>query len=113
MKINPFEGKSRTYTLLLTAIAGALGAMNYELFVFPNDFAPAGLGGICTLVQYIFNFSLGYMSLIINIPLVLFAYRTLEKKYAMNNLVYILAFSGASLLYRNIDFTSISFIAKD
>ena len=41
--------KSLTY-LVICAVA-LLEALNYERFVFPNQFAPSGLNGICTMVQ--------------------------------------------------------------
>ena len=44
-------------------------ALNYQLFVFPNRFAPAGLNGICTMIQHLSGISVGYLSLLINIPL--------------------------------------------
>ena len=32
-------------------------ALNYQLFVFPNRFAPAGLNGICTMIQHLSGIS--------------------------------------------------------
>ena len=28
-------------------------ALNYKIFIFPNRFAPSGLNGICTMIQYV------------------------------------------------------------
>ena len=69
---NPKMKKFLTY-LAISAVA-ILSAFNYELFVFPNKFAPAGLNGICTMIQYITGISVGYMALVINIPLAIFTY---------------------------------------
>ncbi|MBQ0072055.1 MAG: YitT family protein [Spirochaetales bacterium] len=113
MKRFPALAQNRFIATILIIAAGIIGALNYELFVFPNNFAPAGLNGICTLIQYLFHFSFGYMSLLINIPLLIFAYLVLEKDYAINNMVYIVSFSVASLLFRKLDFSSIAFIAQD
>ena len=52
--------------IILVAI---LLALNYHIFIVENHFAPAGLNGIATMVQYKTGFSISYMSLIINIPL--------------------------------------------
>ena len=38
----------------LTLIAVVM-AFNYAIFVFPNRFAPAGLDGLCTMVQDVFD----------------------------------------------------------
>ena len=56
-------------TYLFIIFNGMLCALSYRLFVFPNKFAPAGIGGITTMVQYIFNINVGYLTLLINVPL--------------------------------------------
>ena len=60
-------------------------AFNYQLFIVENGFAPAGLNGIATMVQYKTGFSLGYISLMINVPLCVLAYFLIDKKF---NLLY-------------------------
>ena len=42
-------------TYLFIAGVALIYALSYTLFVFPNKFAPAGLSGICTMVQYVFG----------------------------------------------------------
>ena len=59
----------KLWTYLVIAAVALIAAVNYELFVFPNQFAPSGLNGICTMVQHITGISVGYLSLIINVPL--------------------------------------------
>ena len=56
-----------------------LMALNYEIFVFQNAFAPAGINGLATMVQYLFHFSVGYMSLLINFPLSIAAFFLLDR----------------------------------
>ena len=46
-----------TYGVIMAVAFAA--AVNYELFVFPNQFAPSGLNGICTMIQHISGFSVG------------------------------------------------------
>ena len=64
-------------------------AMVCEIFVFPNHFAPSGVNGIATMVQYLFDFEVGYLSLIINIPMLIAAYFVLQKSYAVRTLVFV------------------------
>ena len=59
--------------LCIVAIA-MICALNYNLFIFPNKFAPAGINGICTMIQYLTGINVGYMSLLINIPLAIWVY---------------------------------------
>ena len=63
---------------LLLIVIAALWALNYEIFVFPNDFAPAGLSGILTIIRHLTGFNFGYMNLILNIPLLLVAFKVLK-----------------------------------
>lgn len=79
-----------------------LQALCYTLFIVPNDFAPAGINGIATMVQYKFNFSIGYMSLLVNIPLCLFSYFTTDKEFAVKTLIFSCVYSLAYLVFQRI-----------
>ena len=59
---------------LILALLAIAFALNYELFIAKNSFAPAGVNGIATMVEYKTGFSVGYFSLIVNVPLCLFAF---------------------------------------
>ncbi len=83
--------------ILLSALA-LLMALNYQIFILHNAFAPAGINGLATMIQYVFDFSIGYMSLIINVPLAVFAFFKVNKQFALKNLVFVLVFSGATLV---------------
>ena len=37
----------KVWTYLVIAFIALLASVNYELFVFPNQFAPSGINGIC------------------------------------------------------------------
>ena len=78
-----------------------LMALNYEIFILPNAFAPAGLNGLATMIQYLFHFSVGYVSLIINIPLAVACALFVNRRYAVRTMVFTLVFSGALLLLQN------------
>ena len=80
----------KAWTYLVIAALAVLCAFNYELFVFPNRFAPAGLNGICTMIQYVTGVSVGYLSLIINVPLAIWVYFQVNKPLALRSMVYVL-----------------------
>ena len=79
--------KALTYAFIVGL--ALLCALNYQLFVFPNRFAPAGLNGICTIIQHVFGISVGYLSLVINIPLALLVYFRVSKPLAIRSMVYV------------------------
>jgi len=84
---------------LTIAAISALYALVYELFVFPNNFAPAGINGIATMIQYVFQINVGYLSMVVNLPLALLIYRKVDKRLAMRSGIYILVFSLCLILY--------------
>ena len=78
-------------------------ALNYEVFIFPNRFAPSGLNGICTMIQYITGINIGYLSLLINVPLALWVYFKVSKPLAVRSMVYVVTFSAVSVLLDYVD----------
>lgn len=95
------EKKVRTY--LFIAFNGFLTALAYALFVIPNNFAPAGIGGICTMIQYVFHINVGYMTLLINIPLAVAVYFLVSKPMSVRAFVYTCFFSLFLVLFEYID----------
>ena len=93
--------KFLTYAVII--LIALICSLNYELFIFPNCFAPAGLNGICTMIQYIFGINIGYMSMIINVPLAIVVYILVSKPLAIRSMVYVGTFSVASILLDYID----------
>lgn len=84
----------RTVLSYIEIIAAAvLLALTYQLFIVENGFAPAGLNGIATMVQYKTGFSIGYMSLLINTPLCILAFFLIEKKFALRSFCFCVTYS--------------------
>lgn len=92
-----------TLRFIIVAGAAVLLALNYQLFIIVNDFAPAGLNGIATMVQYKTGFSIGYMSLLINVPLCVAAFFLIERRFAVNSLCFCLVYSAAYLLLDRVE----------
>ncbi len=99
--------KVLTY-LVIMAVAMA-SALNYELFVFPNAFAPSGLNGICTMIQHVFHIRVGYLSLIINVPLALLVFFKVSKPLATRSMVYVLTFSVGLLILDHVDLSNFAY----
>ena len=99
--------KVLTYAFIL-AVA-MLAALNYELFIFPNKFAPAGLNGICTMIQYVFDINVGYLSMIINIPLAVLIYFKVSKPLAVRSMTYVVTFSLGLILLDKIDLSAFAY----
>lgn len=103
--------KVLTY-LVIVAIA-IVGALNYQLFVFPNRFAPAGLNGICTMIQHLSGISVGYLSLLINIPLAIAVFIKVSKPLALRSMTYVLVFSASLVLLDYVDLSSFAYATEN
>ena len=98
--------------LVAVCILAALSALNYAIFIFPNQFAPAGLDGLCTMFQDVTGINIGYASFVINAPLLIIACIKLNKDYAAKNIVFILSFSATSALLGLVDLSAFHFYTE-
>ena len=94
--------------IILSAI---LLAFVYYIFIITNNFAPAGLNGIATMIQYKTGFSISYMSLLINIPLSVLAYFLVQKTFAVKTLLFSCVYSFSFLLLQNSNLSFIQYNA--
>ena len=103
--------KALTYGVIV--VLALICALNYEIFVFPNKFAPSGLNGICTMIQHVFGISVGYLSLLINIPLAIWVYFSISKPLAIRSMVYVGTFSVALVLLDHVDLSAFYYVTEN
>ena len=103
----------KLWTYLVIAAVALLAAVNYELFVFPNQFAPSGLNGICTMVQHVTGFRVGYLSLIINVPLAIWCFFSVSKPMALRSMVYVVTFSLGLILLEHVDLSAFAYATEN
>lgn len=96
------------FSIVILAI---IFALTYELFIVKNRFAPSGVSGIATMVEYKFNFSIGYLSLIINIPLCIWSFFSTDKRFAVKSLVFSVVYSVSYLLMQQFDLSRFQYDA--
>ena len=82
------------------------------IFVFPNHFAPAGIMGISTIIQYLFHFSVGYMSLLINIPMLIVAFFIVNRQFAFKTGLFVIVSSVSFVLLGRMDLSEITYVAE-
>ena len=95
---------ARDYAILISL--ALLMAINFEIFIFRNSFAPSGINGVATMIQYVFDVNVGYISLIINIPLAVLAFIFVDKKFALRSGIFVLVFSVFLLVVKEMPFIS-------
>ena len=92
-------------------MAAILLAITYQLFIVRNNFAPAGINGIATMIQYKTGFSIGYMSLLINVPLCILAYFFVNRDFAKKSLLFCLVYSFVYLGLQQAEFSTFQYDA--
>ena len=87
-------GKRELVFGYLQILAGCvLGAAAYPAFLVPNNIAPGGLTGVATILNYLFRWPVGTVSLLLNIPLFIIGYRSMGKVFAFRSLLATVLFS--------------------
>lgn len=74
-------------------IGSLIGAIAYPLFLVPNHIAPGGLTGIATVLNYLFHWPVGIVSLLLNVPLFIIGYRAMGRVFAFRSLFATVLFS--------------------
>ena len=75
-------------------ILGALiGGAAYPLIMTPNKIAPGGITGIATILNHLFQWPVGTVTLILNVPLFLISYKAMGRIFAFRSLVATLFFT--------------------
>ena len=103
------KNAKKLFTYLFIVGVALVYALSYTLFVFPNKFAPAGLSGICTMVQYVFGINVGYLTLIINIPLAIWVYFAVSKPLAVRSMVFVVVYSLALVALEHFDLSAFAY----
>ncbi len=103
----------KVLTYLVIAALALLAALNYALFVFPNEFAPSGLNGLCTMFQHVTGLSMGYLNLLLNLPLAIAVYCKVSRSLALRAMCYVVCFSGALLLLDHVDLSAFAYATEN
>lgn len=99
------------FSYLQIVLGAVLLAFVYYIFIIANNFAPAGLNGIATMIQYKSGFSISYMSLLINIPLSILAYFLVQKDFAIKTMLFSVVYSLSFLLLQSSNWMFIQYNA--
>ena len=97
------RGKGLAADLLWTVLAAALVALGMHVFVYPADFAPAGVDGIAAMLQTLTGVNAGVFTVLINLPLLVTAWRVLKRRYVLYTLLYTLLLSLFLLLLEGVE----------
>jgi len=86
--------KNEQFAAYAQIVLGSLiGAVAYPLFLVPNHIAPGGLTGIATLLNFLFQWPVGTVSLLMNIPLFIAGLKSMGHVFALRSLIATVLFS--------------------
>ena len=71
-----------------------LVGIGLHVFVYNADFAPSGVDGIATILQYVTGINAGYFTFLINLPLLIAAWFVLKKRYVIYTIIYTVIISA-------------------
>ncbi len=73
--------------ILLTILGTFLAGFGMASFLLPNKLSSGGFTGIATIFYYLFNFNVGLVVLVLNIPFFILAFFRLGKKFLFKTLI--------------------------
>ncbi len=88
-----------------------LQSVNYHFFIVENNFAPAGLNGLLTMIQYKTGISLSYTTLIVCMPLCVLLFFFVSRKYAVRSAVFTIVNSFSYLYLQHLGLDSLKYDA--
>ena len=91
------------YSVAITFISAILSTVGLYMLIYPANFAPTGVDGIITMLHYVTGFNAGIFSLILKVPLLLWAWFVLNKKYVCYTLIYTILSSLMLMAIEMID----------
>ncbi|WP_442604340.1 YitT family protein [Paenibacillus sp. KN14-4R] len=82
--------KKRCIDILMIMVGAFLFALAINLFVIPNEFGEGGVTGITIILYYLFGWSPGLMSLILNAILLIIGYKFLDKTTTVYTIIAVI-----------------------
>lgn len=82
--------KKELICIIYLIISSVISAFGLHIFVYPYNFAPSGVDGISTMLQYLTDFKVnaGVFNFAINLPLLAVAWFILKKRYVIYTFLY-------------------------
>lgn len=93
-------------------IGTALVAFSFSIFFVPNNIAPGGVSGIATLLHALFNWQVGFIMLVLNIPIYILSLKKFGFVKVMRSL-YATVLMSVIIDYVPIPVSFIDSIASD
>lgn len=98
LNARPFASKLVKYIIIV--LGAAIGAIGFQLFMFPNSIVSGGLTGIAQIINRLTGLPVGVLSIVMNVPLFIIAWRQFGNQFIIDS------FIGTALFSVFIDLSS-------
>lgn len=88
----------------MTIAASVISALAMHVFIYPAKFVPLGLEAVVTMLQEITSINAGIINIVLNAPLIIYAFFRIDKKYVLYTLLFTLLSSLMLILLSEINF---------
>lgn len=89
--------------IFIVVIAAVMSAVGLHVFVYSANFAPSGVDGIATMIQQLTGINAGIITAVINLPLLIWAFFKLDKKYVVYTVVFTVISSVLLYVFEVVD----------
>lgn len=86
---------SKEFILDVVFLTGGtfLYALATHCFTAPNNIAPGGVTGVATMLNYLFDINIGFATFLMNVPILLLAWKFIGKKFCVKTFISIILFT--------------------
>lgn len=85
--MNAIKPKELAVKYALVALGSALFAAGFQFFLYPNSIIVGGVSGIAMIINYLTGLPVGIMTIVLNIPLFIIAWKHFGGKFIISSLV--------------------------
>lgn len=86
MRLSSGGWKTLTLNIVYDVVGSVIYALGTLCFIAPNNIAPGGASGIAIMLHFLFGFPIGTTAFLINVPLLLLAFRYLGRPFTFRTL---------------------------
>lgn len=86
-KLTQNEAVKKIIKYLLIFVGSVIYAVGFQFFMYPNNIVSGGVAGVSMIINHFTGFPVGMMSLIINIPLFIVAWKHFGLPFLVGSLV--------------------------
>ncbi len=104
-KTEKWNWKNEIFGALTVILVSVVVALGLHVFVYKADFAPSGVDGLATMLQYAsekyfgHKINAGIFTFVLNFPLLIAAWFALNKRYVIYTIIYTAVVSVSLMLY--------------